>query len=397
MLHTDNNTLSILYNEQFKKPKAQEQAPQMMWERVFRKSFNNAILATIHTDFQYKVKDLKKSKFMKALFSCVELGKFSGVNAAIEGLENVVQKTTGKSKVLVLKILEEALLEWHDIRFILSDEEAQWKLNSINKNIKMLIMLCEVSDNKNIMAFMKKLSMEGFDEFVHSICLVNDLYCGQEIVVNNKVLIPGQSPKQMNKPSLVLDLDETLIHTESYFRGIVINSFDFKKTVEFAKDDFTTFYVNKRPYLNYFLKEMSKHFELIVWTAGEKNYANAIIDEIDPQGCISHRLYRRDCLKVDTSTYIKRLERLGRSPQKIAIIDNSCVSFALDLSNAIPIYPYRTGRMDVELLELIPFLLEMKKAPDFREFLESHFHLVGFLSKLQKYIQMAPKRVRKNK
>ena len=44
---------------------------------------------------------------------------------------------------------------------------------------------------------------------------------------------------------------------------------------------FETFYVSKRPYLEYFLKEISKHFELIVWTAGEKLYADTTFESDD--------------------------------------------------------------------------------------------------------------------
>jgi TFIIF-interacting CTD phosphatase-like protein len=71
--------------------------------------------------------------------------------------------------------------------------------------------------------------------------------------------------------TLVLDLDETLIHY-----------------VENGEDS----YFLVRPYCKEFLHELSKYYELVIFTAGVKEYADWVIDQIDPEGKIKHRLYR---------------------------------------------------------------------------------------------------------
>ena len=51
--------------------------------------------------------------------------------------------------------------------------------------------------------------------------------------------------------------------------------------------------VNIRPYALTFLRKMAEIFEIVIFTASVKSYADAILDEIDPEGTlITHRLYR---------------------------------------------------------------------------------------------------------
>jgi hypothetical protein len=92
----------------------------------------------------------------------------------------------------------------------------------------------------------------------------------------NYFLPPGASKKY----TLVLDLDETLVH--------------FKN--EGGKAKFLI-----RPYTYTFLKNLSFHFEIIIFTAAQKEYADWILDKIDNKGVISHRLYREHCQMNRTS------------------------------------------------------------------------------------------------
>lgn len=53
---------------------------------------------------------------------------------------------------------------------------------------------------------------------------------------------------------------------------------------------------NIRPYAISFLKRMKKRWEIVVFTASHQDYADAILDELDPEGTlIDHRLYRQHC------------------------------------------------------------------------------------------------------
>ena len=94
-----------------------------------------------------------------------------------------------------------------------------------------------------------------------------------------------------NKKSLVLDLDETLIHC---VENPCAES-DIKLTFK-ADDVEVAIGINIRPYALTFLKKMAKKFEIIIFTASHHTYADAILDELDPDGEIfQHRLYRHHC------------------------------------------------------------------------------------------------------
>lgn len=49
---------------------------------------------------------------------------------------------------------------------------------------------------------------------------------------------------------------------------------------------------NIRPYAEEFLEALSQHYELSIFTAGEQDYADEILNNLDLKGSISHRLYR---------------------------------------------------------------------------------------------------------
>lgn len=51
-------------------------------------------------------------------------------------------------------------------------------------------------------------------------------------------------------------------------------------------------YVNVRPYAKEIIKNMSRYCDIIVFTAGNQCYADPILDHLDPEGFIKHRLYR---------------------------------------------------------------------------------------------------------
>ena len=71
-------------------------------------------------------------------------------------------------------------------------------------------------------------------------------------------------------------------------------------------------YVNVRPYAKEIIKNMSKHFDVMVFTAGNQCYADPILDHIDPERKIQHRLYRDSCTMVNNQLFVKDLRIIGR-------------------------------------------------------------------------------------
>jgi len=113
---------------------------------------------------------------------------------------------------------------------------------------------------------------------------------------------------------------------------------------------------------------MAQHYEVVVFTAAMQDYADWVLDQIDPHRYVKHRLYRQHAMKRETS-YIKDLSRLGRDIKKVIIVDNVCENFQLQPENGILIKSWVDDANDTALLELAPLLKEIskKKVADVRE------------------------------
>ena len=122
------------------------------------------------------------------------------------------------------------------------------------------------------------------------------------------------------KYTLVLDLDETLISFRIGIHGRGI--------------------IKLRPGLFDFLNKIKNKYELVVFTAGTKEYADPIIDIIEKkEKYFIKRLYRQHTIYRD-NIYIKDLSKLGRDLSKIIIVDNMPQNFCLQKENGILISNY---------------------------------------------------------
>ena len=113
-----------------------------------------------------------------------------------------------------------------------------------------------------------------------------------------------------------------------------------------------------RPYLADALEKISQLYEIVAFTAGVQEYADPILDRIDPENKLfKRRLYRCSCIKVE-QFFIKDLDIiLDRDKKDVCIVDNSILSFAFDLENGVPISSYNGNEEDdKDLLYLVSFL-----------------------------------------
>jgi len=184
---------------------------------------------------------------------------------------------------------------------------------------------------------------------------------------------PILPPKQENDPkiTLVLDLDETLVHCTT----TEMEDCDVSFPVELNGQQF---YVSGRyrPYCAEFLEKAAELFEIVIFTASQQVYANTLLDIMDPNHkLISYRLFRDDCVIV-YGNYLKDLSVLGRDLSKTIIIDNSIYAFGYQLENGIPITSWYSDKNDKELLCVLEFLQTLIEANDVRPYLKEKYKLI---------------------
>jgi len=193
-------------------------------------------------------------------------------------------------------------------------------------------------------------------------------------VSESEGLLGPRDPADIGRKCLVLDLDETLVH--SSFQPVNC-SFCVPIVLDSVQHDV---YVMKRPFVDEFLAECAKTFELIIFTASLSEYANPVIDKLDTAGVIKHRLFRESCVLHEGQAYVKDLSRLGRKLKDCIIIDNSPLSYLFDPQNAIGCTTWFGDPTDTELRDLLPVLNGvLSTTADVRQLLSAHEQSVSWL------------------
>jgi Dullard-like phosphatase family protein len=162
----------------------------------------------------------------------------------------------------------------------------------------------------------------------------------------------GENGNSERKYTLVLDLDETLVHY------VDSNAGDSRVLV--------------RPGCDSFLKRMSAEYEIVIFTAAQQDYADWVINQLDQGSWVSARLYRQHTV-ASGSFFLKDLSKLGRDLSKVIIIDNVAENFSLQPENGIVIRSWYDDESDEALSQLEPLLLgtcyieiSRRKVPDVR-------------------------------
>ena len=208
-----------------------------------------------------------------------------------------------------------------------------------------------------------------------------------------------------NKKILLLDLDETLIHAdfdEEYEQEEYDTIIKFKaesetkqnKNEKYTEDNESTMCclseieegesedihevgIFLRNGVKKFLEEICKYFEVGIFTASVKEYADAVISYLDPENkLIKFRLYRNNCINFKDSFTIKDLRIFPEVDlKKIVLLDNSMYSFTTQISNGILINSFFDDKKDNELQNAFEYLIKyILPAKDVRDVNEQFFN-----------------------
>ncbi|KAE8770959.1 CTD small phosphatase-like protein 2 [Hordeum vulgare] len=209
--------------------------------------------------------------------------------------------------------------------------------------------------------------------------------------------VPAPPPEPLERLTVVLDLDETLVsaYESSGLPPIVrtqaveagLHCFDMEcistdKDVE-GKQKVNHVTVFERPGLHEFLQKTSEFADLILFTAGLEGYARPLVDIIDAHNRFKLRLYRPSTVTTEYREHVKDLSCLSKQFSRIVIVDNNPFSFILQPLNGIPCVPFSAGQhSDDQLMEVIfPLLKHLSVQRDVRPALYERFQMPEWFQK----------------
>lgn len=174
--------------------------------------------------------------------------------------------------------------------------------------------------------------------------------------------MPPITPKKSDI-LIILDLDETLVHaTETKLKQ--------KEDVRVSN-----YFVYKRPHLEFFLQELFEHFKIGIWSSGNDDYVEKIVNEITPKNINFEIIWGRSrcSIKRDFESqdyyYEKRLDKLKRKGftlEKILLIDDSPEKARKNYGNAVYIKEFIGNKTDNELPMLLKYLILLKDEKNVR-------------------------------
>ncbi|RDW61088.1 hypothetical protein BP6252_12471 [Coleophoma cylindrospora] len=200
-------------------------------------------------------------------------------------------------------------------------------------------------------------------------------------------LIPRRQPSytlqdplggKLTQKTLILDLDETLIHSMAKGGRMSTGHMVEVKLNALVNAGGNTnpgpqhpilYWVNKRPHCDDFLRRICKWYNLVIFTASVQEYADPVIDWLEQERkFFSGRYYRQHCT-YRHGAFIKDLSSVEPDLSKVLILDNSPLSYMFHQDNAIPIEGWINDPTDNDLMHLLPLLEALQYVTDVRAFL----------------------------
>lgn len=192
-----------------------------------------------------------------------------------------------------------------------------------------LLKNINLQDKRSIKGYYKSAIYNAFHSSkttsFHQICKNHLITSIQFLtyVKKNRHIIPSTiqraSLPHSNRKTIIFDLDETLIHCNQSLDM----PHDVALEITFPNNSKIKAGINIRPYAVQCIRQLSKYFEIIVFTASHQCYANVIVDYLDPnKEYISYRFFRETCHKTDEGFYVKDLRVFNRDLSNVLLVDN---------------------------------------------------------------------------
>ncbi len=151
----------------------------------------------------------------------------------------------------------------------------------------------------------------------------------------------------VEKKTLLLDLDETLVHCDK--KNVKRGGVKINVKMNNMSGEVSVFI---RPHIKECLKKLKEHYEIVLFTAAYKEYADAILNYIDPKNQLfDYRLYKKNCFPYNgnDNMLLKDLRVIkNRNLKDIVLVDNSGFSFVTQPDNGVPMLSYYGKKDDDE-------------------------------------------------
>ena len=183
------------------------------------------------------------------------------------------------------------------------------------------------------------------------------------------ILLLGLTIKQrlrdQGKKTLILDLDETLVHSMNEIPQNLkypVHQIQWRDPISQSLE---VAYTSIRPGVTEFLSKVTKLYEVVIFTASMPLYAHQVLKLLDTNQYNFPLLSRSDCI-LEGDIFIKDLSVINRSLKNIIIVDNFPKSYKNNPENGIPISSWYDEPEDKELYKLLTILEHLSKVSDVR-------------------------------
>ena len=250
------------------------------------------------------------------------------------------------------------------LKFNFQQKASKTPNNQIHKSKKISKSQIKYQKSPDIITQINPLYLNNFIQPINPHQLAFTPTNHSKILQQKKMLLPQKSKEFFNKKTLILDLDETLVHSSF----VPFENNDIVLNVEFESIIYNI-YVLIRPGAIEFIKKVSKLYEVVIFTASISKYALPLLDIIDEDKNIKYKLTREHCTFLN-GIYIKELKKLNRDLSDLIILDNSPLAYSFDNDNGLPIKAWYEDKNDNELDKVYNLLEFLSKVKDVRNFIK---------------------------